>query len=166
VLNEKTFENSSLADMLAIQESVDNPQGGRKSLGEILKTARTMKGYSLRGLAGKVGCAHSLIADLEAGSRSVSTELLLKICEILELNDITILYFTGRLFPDVQKTIAGNLGMYIFVNAFVRGTQDGLLTQEIANEVYEATGRIIESIKREVIKKEQERESSSGFNRN
>ena len=67
-------------------------------IGHNVKQARDMKGYTQGGLAERVGVGNKHISDIERGYAGVSVDVLIKLCEVLDVDADYILF--GKMTVD------------------------------------------------------------------
>lgn len=87
-------------------------------LADILKAKRTIFGDSLRRVAGEVGISHTELARIENGNReNFSLLILVKLCEVLNIDVIKLLMITGYVpFDEECFTPEALNTIYDFIN--------------------------------------------------
>ena len=91
-LNETRSELAK-AKRLVSQLSEKIAERGLDNFGDQVKTARVRLGFTQADLAGMLGLARTSIAHMEAGRQFVKLEILMKLCEVLEVTPNYLLSF-------------------------------------------------------------------------
>lgn len=75
----------------------------RKTLGEVVRQARTEKGVSLRQQAGKLGMSPSYLSDIENDRRVPAEPVLESLAELLDLDFDDLMTVAGRFGESTER---------------------------------------------------------------
>jgi transcriptional regulator with XRE-family HTH domain len=77
-----------------------------KTVGSIIKTAREAKGWSQKDTAGRVGISQSTLAKIELNTGTVDPEVRVKLAQVLEIDQKTLLVAEAQRFGCAKVSLA------------------------------------------------------------
>lgn len=103
--------------------------------GEKVRELREVKDFSLRDLAGKIGCSAAFLSDVELGRRNLSDELFVKLAKVLGVNVEELRsYDASAPIKDLKSLVAANPAYGIALRKMIDKKISPETLMKLANE--------------------------------